>query len=207
MLIPGCPTQLPKALRDPVRDWALAWATSDLRPRVSPSVRGAWVKLLDDWVADSSLPLFVRCARVGRGCAVAHDSGRTMIPADNSPANWALGRALAGQCPTLDQLRSDIKSDSIPIAMILRKKERESAHLKCGLKKAEDLNRHGWKVAHIRKIGLGRQHMASMPIDELTQHFRDFMSPNNMFVVPLAWQGLGELTEVIEAVSLQDRQP
>ncbi len=151
------------------------------------------------------MPLFVRRLRAGRGSVLPHQSGRSLVPTDNSPANWALSFALSGECPTLDEVRAFVKADAIPVAMAMRKPEREKAAFRCTRAKGAQLNALGWKVAHVRDVGLGqRVELTTAPLERLVEHFQRFMSPSNMFVVPLRWAGLAELPEVIEAVSRAD---
>jgi hypothetical protein len=59
----------------------------------------------------------------------------------------------------------------------------------------------------MRRIGLGgRDPLKHRHLLDLKLHFRDFLSPSNMFLVPKALGGLGELPQFIEALSdeLQD---
>jgi hypothetical protein len=77
------------------------------------------------------------------------------VPADNSPANWALSLALSGECPTLAQVHEYFERDAIPVAMAMRKQERQNARFRCTRAKGAHLNRLGWKVAHLRDVGLG----------------------------------------------------
>ena len=130
------------------------------------------------------------------------------MPADNNPANWALSLALAGECPTLAQVHDHLGRDAIPVAMAMRREEREKARFRCTRAKGAQLNGLGWKVAHIRSVGLGYGiELESAPIQTIAEHFLRFMSPANMFVVPLRWAGLAELPELIEAISRVDENP
>jgi hypothetical protein len=185
---------------------AATWAESSHRPRVPLGTIRAWEELLAAWARDERLPLFVRRIRSGRGSVIFHESGREIVPTDNSPANWSLSLALSGQCPTLDDVRALFEADEIPIALALRKAERQSAKYSCTRRGHAHLNDLGWKVAHLEDVGLGyRFDVARAPLTSLTSHFRRFLAPSNMFVVPLHLAALSELPQFIEAVGRSDR--
>src|SRR6185312_2473824 len=126
-----CPNPLPSDLAAHVTAIADAWASCGDRPRVTPDVRNGWSRLLDDWANDSEMPLLVRRSGAGRGRAIRHVSGRSLVPADNSPAHWSLSLALQSEVPTLGDIRTLFERDSIPIAIILSRKEREQARYRC----------------------------------------------------------------------------
>lgn len=205
--IASCPEQLPAPVARAVREFASAWASSTVRPRVHSVVRRNWLALLHAWVGDARLPLFIRRPKAGRGSVLAHESGRSLVPTDNTPANWALSLALSGKCPTLGEVRAALDADQLPVAMALHKKEKRKARFRCTRAKGAKLNRLGWKVAHIQDVGLGQLKLESAPIERLVEHFLCFLSPTNMFVVPLKWAGIAELPEVIEAVRRADEKP
>lgn len=199
--LPHCPATLSDELHEPLRQLANAWANCDSRPKVSAEVEAQWTAMLEAWIADDTLPLFIRKPSSSRGKLLAHSTGRRLIPADNSPAQWAFSMALQGNCPTMDEIHQLIESDRIPIAMILKTVEREQASYRCPLGKAENLNMVGWKLAHIESIGLRqRGELEDTAMERLETHFLRFMDPNNMFLVPKAWAGLGEMPEMIDAV-------
>lgn len=202
--IARCPEQLPEPLTSAVGEFASAWAASSLRPRPSDAIRRGWNALLHAWVRDDRLPLLIRRPSAGRGSILAHASGRSLVPADNSPANWSLSLALSGRCPTLDDVHAAFAADTIPVAMMFHKKEKLSARFHCTRAKGAQLNALGWKVAHIDDVGLGRGALESVEFDRLAEHFLRFLSPANMFVVPLRWAGIAELPEVTAAVRQAD---
>lgn len=198
-----CPNPLPGDLEAHVAAIADAWALCGDRPRVTSDVRKGWSRLLDDWVSDGEMPLLVRRSGAGRGQVIRHISGRRLVPADNSPAHWSLALALQSEVPTLDNIRSLFERDSIPVAMILSRKEREQATYRC-TRSAVSLNELGWKVAHIDDVALGRGELETIPIASLRSHFLRFLTPSNMFVVPLEWAGLAELPRVIQSIKAVD---
>lgn len=197
-----CPAELPPELAAFVEGFGKAWAASALRPRPRDAALEHWAKLIEAWAAAGDLPLFVRKHANNRGSVVAHPSGRSLVPADNSPAHWAYVLASSGQCPTLDDIRSMLAGDSIPVVMIQKGVEKPLARYHCFLRKEFNVNEFGWKLAHVKPVGLNnRTPLADLPIERLQNHFRTFMSPANMFVVPSAWSGLAEVESVINAVA------
>ena len=171
-----CPSPLPDELLDPIRQFAHLWLSSPARPSPDHQIAASWDGLLDEWV-NSDLPLFIRRSTLPRGSIVHHESGRKLVPSDNTPAHWALSQALEGLVPTLDGLRSGIRQ--IPVAFALKKSEREKSDYTA---KSADvrLNAQGWKVCHIDPVKLGRGSVETRSVSELKAHFLRFMSPSNM---------------------------
>ncbi|MGI0035712.1 MAG: hypothetical protein ACRD98_07580 [Nitrososphaera sp.] len=92
--------------------------------------------------------------------------------------------------------------DAIPVVMIQKVAERAGAKYHCNLRKNFDVNHFGWKLAHIEPVGLNsREDLTKVPIDRLASQFVKLVSPENMFVVPMAWAGIAEIDAVIRAVS------
>jgi hypothetical protein len=177
------------------------WAASPHRPRPESSVVDHWDQLIADWAGDVSLPLFVRkkVRNVARGERVNHRSGRVLIPCDNSPANWSLMMAFKGWRPMIDDIRA--KLPAIPVAMIQGPEERQRAPQGSVRVAQVGPNDLGWKVSHIEPVGLKtRVPIEELSRDQLSGHFRRLMTPSNMFLVPKAWSGLGELPQFADAV-------
>lgn len=205
--IPPCPKEFSDDLTLRVRQLAHAWANSPLRPRVSASIRHAWHQLLDAWIADDRLPILVRRMREGRGRAIPHPSGRLIVPTDNSPANWAMTLALSGQCPSVDEVHALFDADAIPVAMAFKKQERPQARFRSTRARGAQLNQLGWKVAHVHPVGIGyKGSLITVPVQDLIAHFRNFLWPGNMFVIPMIWAGLAELHEVADVVAHADEE-
>ncbi len=203
MDIMRCPNPLPPKLGDAIAGFAQAWAASVIRPRVSDSTRRGWAALLDAWIADKRVPLFVRRASAGRGQVVKHVSGRELIPTDNSPAHWALALALQDKVPTLAEVSGWFEQDLIPVAMVLKRAERKQARYRC-TRSSVSLNALGWKVSHLDEVGLGRATPSAAPLEQIHAHFRRFLSPGNMFLVPLQWSGIAEIPQMVAAIRAFD---
>ena len=195
-----CPDPLPGDVTDHIRRFAAAWAASPDRP---DRARRGWTELLEAWIIDPAVPLLVRRVGAGRGQVIPHWTGRDLVPTDNSPAHWALSLALQGIVPTLPEVRDWFAQDCIPVAMVLKKAEREKARYRC-TRSAVSLNDLGWKVAHLDDVRLGRGTLAQMPLEGLRAHCRRFLNPGNMFLVPLPWAGLAEVAQVVSAIRSVD---
>lgn len=202
MPIAACPDPIPHEMDDLLERLAHLWRDAPSRPRVEASVSSAWSAVLRDWLASSDLPLLVRQIPQGasRGEALKHLSGRTVVPADNTPANWVLSQALNGQCTTLDELSRRFERGAMPVAMMFKKGEAERAWQR-GTRDGVMLNGLGWKVCHIEPVGLGRGDLLQRPVAELHAHVLRFLSPLNMFVVPKALGGMGELPHFVRAMA------
>lgn len=207
MPIQKCPGVLPKDLTELLVTFGKSWANCPGRPKPSAEICKKWECLLDEWVQKTDLPLFVRKTSQNRGHTILHKSGRKLIPADNSPAQWVFTRACENTCPAIGDLRTWLIEPSlnreIPIAMILTPEEKKTLGHEMTLSKAKEVNVNiqGWKLGHIKSIGLKKQGAPSdMDIEVLIEHHKDFLRPANMFVVPKQWAGLAEIREVAAAM-------
>ncbi len=200
-----CPSTLPDDLCGLVAEFGRLWAESMSRPRISVDVLKHWDNLLDCWANESELPLYIRKSSSIRGSEIEHNSGRKIVYCDNSPAHWSYIMASRGECPSLVEIESRVNSDSIPVVMIQKVADRPHATYHRSLSSDFNVNKHGWKLAHIHQVGLKtRTPVSEIPIDTIIQKFKFLLSPSNMFVVPLAWAGLAEAQEVIDAIIAAD---
>jgi hypothetical protein len=192
-------------LSDKLREVGELWALSSHRPRVESGIRCHWDKLIDAW-ADSDLPLVVRKSSGGvRGGMITHMGGRNIILADNSPALWAFMRAFQGFTYSLDELRNQLESGSIPFAFAIKSSEKSQMKYKGTLSAADNLNKRGWKLCHIEGVGLrSATPVIDIPIERLVKHFRLLLKPSNHFLVYLSCAGLGELPQVIDEIRKYD---
>jgi len=199
--IPQAPSVAPSSIRDGLVSAALAWYDDPQRPRVPADMIHTWDGLLEAWVNEPSLPLFVRKARDNRGHALIHtESGRVIVPTDNSPAHWSMALALCGTCPELDELHALVAADRIPVAMVIKAAEKIQARYKCTRQSTAGPNQKGWKVAHVADVGLGyTDAITEIALNELKAHFIRFLSPRNMFLVPKEYAGVAETPEFIAA--------
>lgn len=200
MAIPAAPNLAPASLREGITTAAKAWFDDPVRPRLDEEICERWTQLLDEWCEAVDLPLLIRKARDNRGQLIAHSSGRSYVPADNSPAHWSIALAHAGICPSVHEVREMFLTDRIPVAMVIKAAERVASKYRCTRQTAPGPNQLGWKVAHIQNVGLGStQSVDSVPWEVLVAHFKRFLDPANMFLVPKAYAGVAETPEFLEA--------
>ena len=109
--------------------------------------------------------------------------------------------AFAMETPSLEDIRRYLEQDEIPVAMVADREMQDRARYKRAISSVPNPNMLGWKVCHRRKLALGRGSVKQRNIVDLQSHFRDFVAPSNMFLVPKALGGLGELPHFIEAVA------
>jgi hypothetical protein len=110
--------------------------------------------------------------------------------------------AFAKVTPSLTEIRDWLDRNEIPVAMVVDREMLARARYTCSKVTIANPNKLGWKVCHRRKLALrGKGSVKHRDIGYLQAHFRDFLSPSNMFLVPLALGGLGEIQHFIEAVT------
>jgi hypothetical protein len=195
--------ELPKEQKDVIAELGKLWAENPERPRPERDVRKRWEKLVEDWAETDSLPLYVRKARGNRGRIIPHDTGRSLVPTDNSPATWAFVLACTDKTPTLKEIRDMVDGDRIPIAFTLPKAEQSEEGYKYTLTdlRKDYPNSARWKFAHIEPVRLMRRGaLAKLDISELENHFKKLMTPSNMFLVLKEYSGLAELPEFREQI-------
>jgi hypothetical protein len=122
-----------------------------------------------------------------------------VVPADNGPAHWSLTLAFRGKMPTVGDVREILKRDEIPVAMAFTATEKVGAHYRCTRSMIDGPNARGWKVAHIDDIGLGYAGaLEQIAPARLSEHFKKFLAPSNMFLVPKAYAGIAETPEFVQ---------
>ena len=198
MTVPVCPQLLPDDMSTMVRDLGRMWAHSDLCPYIKPAVERSWSHLLEAWVAEPELPLLVRKSSMVRGSEVLHASGRKIVPCDNAPAQWACNLAVQGCVPTIEAIKAGFENDTIPVSFAHKATEKERRKYHCTLGKFS-VNKAGWKLCHIKSVGLNsRTPLIDIGIDALQLAFINLLSPENYFLLPTQWGGLGEAREFID---------
>lgn len=181
------------ATREAVHALAFRWHDTPSRPRIAPEILAAWRGVVEAATTDRRLPLFIR--RAPAGTHMTHQtSGRTILFVDNSPAHWCFSSALCGRCPTPDDILDALASGRFPIAMVPKDTTLYSGALQ--KMDAPSLNNRGWKVCHIAPVGLKKRPELSDE-DTLVTYTRRLLDPNNMFLVPKVYGGLGEVPEFL----------
>jgi hypothetical protein len=195
--------ELTKEQKNLIAKLGKLWFENPERPRPKRDVQRHWEKLTEDWAKDPSLPLYVRKVNrnhPNRGRMVPHKSGRFLVPTDNSPAIWAFVLACTGEKPSLKKIKNIVDGNRIPIAFTLSREERKRAKYDCELRelKKDYPNLTGWNFAHIEDVGLKcRGDLAELDISKLKNHFRNLMTPSNIFVFPKEYGDLAEVPEFL----------
>lgn len=178
-------------------DLGRSWRVSSLRPYPSKEQIIFWDELVREWANKPDIPLFVRNyskSNNNRGSITYGFSGREFITVDNSPAQWLYVMACDDHKILLNEILVLLKTGKIPVAMILPAEEKRKA-VYCGsLGKTLNTQKLGWKLAHIDQIGEGLSKIKISTSKEsfLEDHFKKFMSPSNMFVIPKEYAYLAE---------------
>lgn len=183
-------------IRQKIKEIAVLWKKSKSNPKTSEDVIKAWNKVILEWVEDESLPLVVRRSKDKRGHVYTHSTGRKIIVSDNTAATWVMYNVLNGKTLTLDNIKDILKRKELPIAFAFKKEEIDGAtYTKTQGKYALPY----WNVCHIDPVGLKtRGEIKDMDIESLKNHFKKFLSPGNMFIVPKSIAGLGEVQDFID---------
>lgn len=201
--IPKCPDELPTNMSELVRKLGSLWAECIICPQIENNIKIAWDKILNEWADDNSLPLLIRKSSLVRGSEIIHFSGRSVIPTDNSPAQWSCNLALRGIIPTIFEIREAFKIDTIPVSFANKKGEENQRKYHCTLGQYS-INKDGWKLCHISAVGLNSHSLLSnININELKKTFIDLLSPSNYFLLPKEWGGLGETDEFIQGFLME----
>ena len=184
-------------IRSKIRDIGALWRSSPNNPSIDQEVVNHWEKLIDDWIEDSNMPLIVRKETNKRGQAFIHSTtGREIIIADNSVALWIYGHVLKGKVFILSQIRDMLQKNELPVVFMATKEIRKNAKYTKSLGVNPLSN---WKLCHIESIGLNTNtRIIDLDIEVIKKHFRKYVSPKNMFVLPKEIGYLGEIESFIE---------
>ncbi len=172
--------------------------------QANPDSIAWWDNLIEQWITAKDLPLYIRKTNstFPRGSVHEHKkTGRILIPCDNGPAHWTFSMCANNNLLTLNEIREFIEEDRVPIAMIIKGNEKFSKYRQTK-HEIDQPNEKGWKIAHRKSIGL----KTSEPINQiditlLEEHFRQFLRPANMFLIPKKYSGFAEIEEVIKIFS------
>lgn len=154
-------------------------------------VSECWLKILNEWVDDEQMVLFVRKGNDIRGSISEIYSGRKIMTTDNTPAHWIFrntvfsNRSLSKQ--TIAEL---IHSNQFPVSFIKKGSEKDTLVENMLADKAIKEQITSWKLAHIDRIALKRS--KNIPLEEYKNHHRKFLDLNNMYLIDKEYSGLAE---------------
>ena len=167
-----------------------------------PAVKAnAWDRVIEEWAAREDLELIIRRSNHPDMCMrVQHETGRNLVPSDNSPAQWMVMQCFDDNiAPSIDYISQHIHE--IPMTMRMSRAEAESCNFPARL---DDLPHaglagEGWYLAHIQGVGLGRVGpIENVDISVLQEHFLKLMKPSNMFLIQKKIWGLAEIDTFLE---------
>lgn len=184
-------------IKEKIKELGKMWKKSSSKPQIDEGIISKWEKVVNDWVKDKSLPLIIRKEFGPRGSESLHDTGRVIIPADNSFSQWIYYNVLKGKNFSLAEIRSLLNEGKIPMCYAIKSKEKDKIKHKQILGKYS-LNKLGWKLCHIEAVGLKtKTPVKEININILESHFFKLANPRNMFLLPLQIGPLGEIQEFI----------
>lgn len=183
-------------IRMKIREIGTLWRNSPNNPQIDIEVFTNWNSLIEEWIADKEMPLIVRKETNKRGQSFVHPCGREIIVSDNTVAIWAYYNVLKGRVFTLSQIKELLSQKELPVVFMATKETKAKA------KYTKSLGRYAlsdWKLCHIQPVGFNTNtSIEDLEISDIEDHFRKYVNPNNMFVLPKEIGYLGEIDVFIE---------
>lgn len=183
-------------IRMKIKEIGTLWRNSPNNPQIDVEVLKKWDKLIEEWIADKDMPLVIRKETNKRGQSFVHPCGREIIVSDNTVAIWVFGNVLKGKVFALDDIKELLRNHELPMVFMATKEIKEKA------KYTKPLGCHSlsnWKLCHIQSVGFNtNKSIEDLEISEIEDHFRKYVNPNNMFVLPKEIGYLGEIDVFIE---------
>ena len=183
-------------IRQKIKEIGILWRNSPHNPLIDSEVVKKWDNLIEEWVADETMPLIIRKETSKRGRAFNHPCGREIIVSDNTVAIWVLSNVLKGKVFTLSDIKELLQDNELPMVFMATKE------IKAKAKYTKSLGSYAlsnWKVCHIQPVGFNTNaSIEDLEISDIENHFRKYVNPNNMFLLPKEIGYLGEIDVFIE---------
>ncbi|MBO5674288.1 MAG: hypothetical protein J6S09_08370 [Paludibacteraceae bacterium] len=183
-------------IRQKIKEIGILWRNSPHNPLIDSEVVKKWENLIEEWVADETMPLIIRKETSKRGQAFNHPCGREIIVSDNTVAIWVLSNVLKGKVFTLSDIKELLQDNELPMVFMATKE------IKAKAKYTKSLGSYAlsnWKVCHIQPVGFNTNaSIEDLEIPDIKGHFRKYVNPNNMFLLPKEIGYLGEIDVFIE---------
>lgn len=183
-------------IRMKIKEIGILWHNSPNNPQIDAEVLEYWNNLIEEWIADKDMPLIIRKDIKKRGRSFIHPCGREIIVSDNTVAIWVYRNVLERTMFTLSQIKELLSQNEIPIVFMSTKE------IKANAKYTKPLGRDAlsdWKLCHIQPVGFNTYtSIEDLEISDIEDHFRKYVNPNNMFVLPKEIGYLGEIDVFIE---------
>lgn len=84
-------------IKEKINDLGRIWKIASTNPKIKKSIVSKWERIINDWIEGKTLPLIVRKDFGPRGSEFFHDTGRVIIPVDNSFSQWIYYNVLNGK--------------------------------------------------------------------------------------------------------------
>lgn len=183
-------------IRQKIKEIGLLWRNSPHNPTIDSEVLKKWDILIREWIDDETIPLIIRKETSKKGQAFKHPCGRDIIVSDNTVAIWVFSNVLKGKVFTLSNIKELLQNNELPMVLMatseIKKNAKYTKTLGC-----QSLS--NWRVCHIQSVGFNTNtSITDLDISEIKEHFRKYVNPNNMFVLPKEIGYLGEIDVFIE---------
>ena len=169
-------------IRMKIKEIGTLWRNSPNNPQIDVEVLENWSNLIEEWIADKDMPLIIRKETNKRGQSFVHPCGREIIVSDNTVAIWAYSNVLKGTVFTLSQIKELLSQKELPVVFMATK------DIKAKAKYTKPLGSYAlsdWKLCHIQPVGFNTHtSIEDLEISDIEDHFRKYVNPNNMFVLP-----------------------
>lgn len=183
-------------IRQKIKEIGILWRNSPHNPSIESEVLKKWENLIEEWVADETMPLIIRKETSKRGQAFNHPCGREIIVSDNTVAIWVFSNVLKGKVFTLSGIKELLQNNELPMVFMT------TEEIKAKAKYTKPLGSYAlsnWKVCHIQPVGFNTNtSIEDLEISDIEDHFRKYVNPNNMFLLPKGIGYLGEIDVFIE---------
>jgi hypothetical protein len=183
-------------IRMKIKEIGTLWRNSPNNPQIDAEILKNWNNLIEEWIADKDMPLIIRKETSKRGQSFMHPSGREIIISDNTAAIWVYNNVLNRTEVTLSRIKDLLSQNELPMVFIKTKEIKDKA------KYTEPLGKFAmpeWKLCHIQPVGFNTNtSIEGLEISDIENHFRKYLNPNNMFVLPEEIGYLGEIDVFIE---------
>lgn len=184
-------------IRMKIKEIGALWHKSPNNPQIDVSVLQSWNNLIEEWIADKDMPLIIRKETNKRGQSFVHSSSkREIIVSDNTVAIWVYSNVLKRKVFTLTQIKDMLNQNELPMVFMATKE------IKANAKYTKPLGRYAlsdWKLCHIQPVGFNTNTtIEDLEISDIEDHFRKYVNPNNMFLLPKEIGYLGEIDVFIE---------
>ena len=183
-------------IRMKIKEIGILWRNSPNNPLINVEVLVNWNNLIEEWIADKDMPLIIRKETNKRGQSFVHPCGREIIDSDNTVAIWVYSNVLKGTVFTLSQIKDLLNQKELPVVFMATKEIKGKA------KYTKPLGSNAlsdWKLCHIQPVGFNTNtSIEDLEISDIEDHFRKYVNPNNMFVLPKEIGYLGEIDVFIE---------